>query len=258
MTSKTKEKRKNDLNENRNQRELINQILDKFYKEVKRNPENVITVSRIGDPRIIIDGSKVGLDDFRFVFEKENWQKSGGKYQYDSVHDVHELTSYSLEKVSKDHFLQNLDTILKTSRTNFFHELVHSDDKDRFSKDSFGIKHDAGSVGYFNSPEELNAFYQTGIDKVEREIKRDTYMSFDPFEDGWNSFKKFKRNFFGHFLGAEFNRNASEETKKRITKRLYQYWRNNILPLTQEKNIDEKVLHLKMIVREEVKNFFEQ
>lgn len=247
--------RENNLNENKKQRKKINQILDKLSKGLKRNAESVISVSKIANPHITVEGSKIGLDNFRFVFEKESFYNTGGQYMYDNVRDVHEVKSYSLEKVSKDHFLQNLDSILRTARTNFFHELVHSLDKERFSKDFFGAELEPGSEAYFNSPKELNAFYQTGINKVEREIERDSLMSFDPIEDGWDSFKKFKRNFFGHFLGAEWNRNASEENKKRITKRLYQYWRDNILPLTQEESVNEKVVRLKTIIREEVKNF---
>ena len=129
---------------------------------------------------------------------------------------------------------------LNKRKTIFIHEFVHLVDSRRmgevFFKNKATISGDGRSATYseyFNNPKELNTYYQQtasvlddkirNLERYEREIPDIMQRKFGTtFESAFAVFlKELPRSFWGHL---------SPENKKKIRKRFYNYWVDNIKP----------------------------
>jgi len=120
-----------------------------------------------------------------------------------------------------EYFSYLLDNIVKIiPKTYFVHELVHYfDDKYNYTfdsgADSDSLIRSGGDRLYFNSFEEINAYLIAGLQDYRNDIKRGKYKTFNQFKD----------SFIDYIYDDNWNL-ITDENKRRIIKRLYDFWQN--------------------------------
>ena len=118
--------------------------------------------------------------------------------------------------------------VLRGQKEVFIHEFIHVMDSVRttnfFGRPTYGD--DASEEDYFNHPSELNAYYQEGINTYIDKIKnfnnmgRGHYFTIR-YEQG---FEETFENFLSTALDKTFWNNLTDDNKRRIRKRFYNFY----------------------------------
>lgn len=130
------------------------------------------------------------------------------------------ITDMDLREDKTDQFVAS---VLIGQKATFIHEFIHTLDSYR-TNDFFGRPSISDSdEEYFNHPSELNAFYQEGIQSLE-----DRILKFKERGMAWRfanqSFEETFDNFVKIHLHDEFWNNLTNENKRRIRKRFYNFY----------------------------------
>lgn len=127
-----------------------------------------------------------------------------------------------------EHDAKKLSIVLNHKKSIIIHELIHLFDAERqegfFDRQSF----DGSMEDYFNHPSELNAFYQEAVQKFQESLNKRIHNLehfHDVFGEDFESvFGFFQRN----FLDREFWENLTQENKRKIRKRFYNFYSETI------------------------------
>lgn len=122
--------------------------------------------------------------------------------------------------------LSHVDTRFGGKRSEFVHEFIHLLDSQRFDlKDSKRVGYDEFEDGYYNSGNELNAYYQEAVADME------SFLSMLPDDSdvpqnilGVDKFQKFQRFFFDEFFDDRAWRHLTSSNKRKLQTRLSKTW----------------------------------
>ena len=125
-----------------------------------------------------------------------------------------------------------LDTRWESVRRTFVHEFTHLLDALRFDIDKAKLRrYDHDLEAYFNSPHEVNAYFQEAVSEVEDMLESDDLQLVLKHGLKAGDFRSFSRQFLETFLDEGFRKHMREDVKRRILKRLFGFYEHRIVPL---------------------------
>lgn len=137
-----------------------------------------------------------------------------GKQKYIRLNGI----LYSLKFGSQEALRDEIINVLERKKNDFIHEYIHYLDDKRSEHDFFGRSAEFGSEEYYREDEEVNAYFQQAMASAEEKINR----------KNWRGFRELKNWFFGNAIEDEVVKNITTDQRKRLVKRLYDYWTNYI------------------------------
>lgn len=122
-----------------------------------------------------------------------------------------------------------LETRLRGSKTDIIHELIHLFDRQRSSyTPKSAKKFDMGDVGgYYNEPEELNAYYQEAVERIESLLDNIDQSALEVIVKNYGqSFQDFKDWAIDNFFNDDFIDNLTNKNKRKVVKRLARWYQS--------------------------------
>jgi len=210
-------------------RNEANSFFNKLYKIVKKTPGKLV---KAGDKKWFLFGTEIDkkYNDLMIMFCPVRSDEFGYATFKGSI-------KVDLPILLPDGSLDYIDKSLKGHKTDFIHEFIHYLDEKRYKGDrkltSFQALQSKGEKGYYNTPEEFNAYYQEGADKIWLTVKKMKGKSDKEkekiFPKDYNKFLtkgtlKFFRDEFLYFMDKKYVKKFSKriaDLYKKVLEHLY-------------------------------------
>lgn len=217
------------------QRELryAKTTFDMVYDEIKKGDN--LYMMKSGNYTIHGKELKFGVPDLIFMFTPKDFIKGDGAIGVNK-----DNLQIMIIPILKDYYDDtDLAKRFLNYETTFVHELIHYKTRKKHKGKAKYISSDDNEKDYFNTSDEIRSYYQEAISKYQKSIKNFIKMKKkfeqDGKEDQVNDIQKLINNYIPDsflkfkeiikvYLLSSFLKNLTDENKKKLDKKLYQYY----------------------------------
>lgn len=200
-------------------------IIDSFVKGIEEKGEEII--SKPDDKILNVDGGDLDkeLEGIRFSFQKSNYTNVAS-YWYDKANSRYVIILRILKSFDPEQFVKEVDDKVSIWKPQVIHEISHLYN-DMVSNQQIPDPVEGGGKQYYLSDEEINAYFMEAVATFEDRAENDPSKIPMGVTDNFEVFKEWMME-YGFSPDFKKYANKDDQVKKRILKRLYQYYDQNV------------------------------
>lgn len=219
--------------QDRRYREQAVEIYRKIAERLPQIPINEYRKASLkGNAAFIINADKLGIDEIASIVVTRPFDKSvvgGYDDNTDALYVFVDMDVFA--RANNDVFAKKLKS--SNFRKTIVHELIHKFDNERTNYNR--RTSNMSPSGYYNSPDEYNAYYQEAVDHFEKSLdKLKNLGREDIIKTRFGKFSDFSNYMFNAVLEKDFVKHINKDTETRLKKRLYRFWEEIISPLVTQ------------------------